>query len=201
MSTATFTIGPEHDGRKMSLDEFSDAEGRGGYLYELNRGVVTVIDVPNEPHPDLLDAIQDQLRSYKVDHRDVVYRILEGGSGKIPVERFESERHPDLLIYKTRRPKGVKGSQVWPVWIPEIVVEIVSPGSEDRDYNQKPDEYFQFGVQEYWIIDESKRLMTVHQRSGDERTTSVISPGELYTTELLPGFEFDLQRVFDAASE
>ena len=201
MSTATIVIGPEHHGQRMSLEEFADAEGREGCLYELSRGVVTVIDVPNEPHFDFLDAIQDQLRIYKASHPGEIFRILEGSSAKIPVESLNSERHPDLLVYKARRQKNATGSRIWSVWVPEIVVEIVSAGSEDRDYNQKPEEYLQFGVKEYWIIDAAKNLMTVHQRSGEKWDTRTVSPPANYSTHLLPDFEFDLQRVFDAAKQ
>lgn len=201
MSTATITIGPEHHGQAMSLEEFADAEGRERYVYELSRGIVTVVDIPHEPHFDLRHAICEQLWNYRLTHSTEIHRILGGSDAKIMVPEFQSERHPDLLIYKTRRPKGAKGRNVWTVWVPELVVEVVSPDSADRDYHQKPDEYLQAGVQECWIVDEPKRLMTVHRRSGDEWSVSTVSPGELYTTELFPGLEFDLQRVFDAAAE
>ena len=199
MFTATMTIGPEHHGQAMSLDNFSEAEGREGHLYELSRGIVTVIEVPNEPHYDILDAVCEQLWDYRLSHPAVIHRILGGSDAKIAVAEFQSERHPDLLVYKTPRPKGAKGSSVWRVWIPALVLEIVSSDSANRDYIQKPDEYFRFGVQEYWIIDEPKRLMTVHRRSGDEWIEATVSPGELYTTELFPKLKFDLQRILDAA--
>ncbi|MCH8830761.1 MAG: Uma2 family endonuclease [Planctomycetes bacterium] len=201
MSTATITIGPEHDGQRMPLEEFDAAAGREGYLYELSRGVITVIDLPNDPHFDFVDAIQDQLRIYKASNPAEIFRILEGSSGKISIASSGSERHPDLLLYKSRRPANVKGRQVWKVWIPDLVIEVVSPESADRDYNEKPDEYFQFGVSEYWIIDGSRQLMTVYQRSGGEWQISTIAPGVKHVTHLFPGFEFDLKRVFDAANE
>ena len=50
MSTATILIGPEHHGQRMSLEDFETAEAREGHLYELSRGVVTVIDVPGRRH-------------------------------------------------------------------------------------------------------------------------------------------------------
>lgn len=201
MSTATITIGPEHHGQAMSLEEFADAEGREGFLYELSRGIVTVNDVPNEPHFDLKHAISEQLWNYRLSHPGQIHRILGGSDAKILIAEFQSERHPELLIYKLRRPKGAKGRKIWTVWIPELVIEVVSADSADRDYHQKPEEYLQVGVQEYWIVDESKRLMTVHRRSGDEWIVTTVTPNELYSTELLPGLEFDLQRVFEAAEE
>ncbi|MFQ5731827.1 MAG: Uma2 family endonuclease [Planctomycetaceae bacterium] len=197
MSTATIVIGPEHHGRTMSLEDFADAEGREGHLYELGRGVITVIDVPNRPHLRQLIAIREQIHGYQASNPGIVNSVCGGGECKVPVVGTDSERHPDIAVYKTHPPQ-IDDSQLWSVWIPELVIEVVSPGSDDRDYHQKPEEYLQFGVQEYWIVDESKDAMTVHQRSSGQWDTRTVSPGKKYKTHLLPGFEFDLQRVFDA---
>ena len=51
MSSKTITrIGPADQGRRMSLEEFEHAEAEEERLYELSRGVVTVVDVPNPGH-------------------------------------------------------------------------------------------------------------------------------------------------------
>lgn len=197
MSTATIVIGPEHHGQRMSLEDFSEAEGREGHLYELGRGIVTVTDVPNRPHLRQVNAIRNQLGAYVAANPGVIDSICSGNECKIPVVGTESERHPDVAVYKST-PPHIDDSRLWSVWVPELVVEVVSPGSGDRDYNQKPEEYLQFGVHEYWIVDESKQLMTVHQRSAGQWAIRTVTPGDKCATDLLPGFEFDLQRVFDA---
>jgi len=61
--TAT-RIGPQDNGRRMSLDEFEFAEGREGYLYELSRGIVTVVNVPKPGHFAQVDAIRNECRCY-----------------------------------------------------------------------------------------------------------------------------------------
>jgi Uma2 family endonuclease len=42
----------------------------------------------------------------------------------------------------------------------------VSPGSEVRDYEEKPEEYLAFGVREYWIFDADKETILVLVRKG-----------------------------------
>jgi Uma2 family endonuclease len=49
------------------------------------------------------------------------------------LEDLESERHPDAAVYRT----APDADEDWSSWIPEIVVEVMSPGSEARDYEQK----------------------------------------------------------------
>src|SRR5689334_2373663 len=141
MPKAATKIGPADNGRPMSLEEFAPAEGQEGYRYELGRGVVVVSDIPNPAHLALLFAIRLQLIGYQFAHPGKVYGVAGGGECKVLVRQFESERHPDLAVFKTPPPSA--GSEVWETWLPELAIEIVSPGSERRDYEEKREEYLE----------------------------------------------------------
>ena len=95
-------------------------------------------------------------------------------------------------------PTDVAENEIWAVWIPEIVIEVVSPSSVHRDYEEKPEEYLQFGVREYWIVDGEKRQMLVLRRSGGKWAERTVRPPALYKTHLLPDFEFECEQVFAA---
>lgn len=197
MSTAVITVGPHDSGRRMSLEEFEQAEGVPGHVYELSRGVVTVVEVPDEPHLAQIDFIRQQFAVYRAGHPGRIHRVAGSGGCKIVIADLDSERHPDVAVYKTPRPSE---KDFWSLWIPEIVIEVVSLSSRFRDYEEKPEEYLRFGVREYWIIDAEKRQMTVLRRSRGKWSERIVRPGEPYTIRLLPGLEFDCARVFDAAA-
>ncbi len=196
MQKTAFTIGPLDDGRQMSLEEFDQAEGRSGYLYELSRGVVSVVDVPHPKHFALVKAIKRQFAAYDLDHEGVIYGIAGGGECKVLISDFESERHPDVAVYKTPPPDV---EDVWAKWVPEIVIEVVSRESKHRDYEEKPQEYLQFGIREYWIVDAEKREIFVLRRSRGRWNEQIVRPPQIYKTRLLPGFEFSCAQVFKAA--
>jgi Uma2 family endonuclease len=197
MSRAIISIGPADEGRRMTLAEFDSVEGQEGRLYELSRGRVTVVDVPNTRHFAQVDEIREQLSSYRRSHPGMIHRIGTGSECKILVPDVESERHPDLAVYKTPPPE----EDVWSAWVPELVIEVVSPGSAERDYNEKPAEYLSFGVGEYWVIDAVRgkggEALLNRRRSG-KWVHIVMRPPQRCTTRQLPGFELDLAAVFAA---
>lgn len=196
MSRVASIIGPQDHGRRMTLEEFDSADAAEGYRYELGQGVVIVVDVPNPRHLRQFAAIRRQFGKYEAEHPDRIYVVAGGGEAKILLAGAASERHPDLAIYSQPPPEG---PDIWSTYIPDLVVEIVSPGSEQRDYVEKREEYFDFGVKEYWIVDEAKDQMLVLRRSRGQWVEKVVRPGEAYESPLYPGLKIDLDVIFRAA--
>lgn len=198
MAGTVVSIGPDDNGRRMTLDEFDQAEGLEGYLYELGRGAVTVTEVPRPRHLFQVGAIRRQFSAYDLANPNRIFCIASGGECKILLADLESERHPDLAIYLA--PPGNE-DDIWSTWVPEIVIEVVSPGSVQRDYHEKPEEYLRFGIREYWIVDADERRVLLLRRSRGRWIQKIIGPGDQYKPPLLPGFEFDCIPVFDAADQ
>jgi Uma2 family endonuclease len=197
MATVSVKLTPADHGRRMSLDDFEFAEVQEGKLYQLGRGVVIVSDVPKPPHARQQMAIRKQLSRYDDAHPGLIHAILEGSACKILVRRFESERHPDVAVYLT--PWPAEDDTVWRKWVPEILIEIVSLGSERRDYEDKREEYLALGVKEYWIFNADRQEMLVLRRRGGRWSERTLTMGDVYQTRLLPGLEFEVSPVFEAA--
>lgn len=198
MSTTATIIGPADEGRRMTLGEFIDAEGQDGRLYELSRGIVTKVDVPSPHHSTIPDAIRMQFAAYRLSHPKSIHSTIGGGECRLLIKDLESDRHPDLAVYRTPPPDSGNADEIWSQWIPEIVIEIVSPSSRSRDYQPKPEEYLRFGVQEHWIIDVHEQAMKVLRRSGGRWAEQIMKPPALHKTRLLPGLEFSIAAVFEA---
>jgi Uma2 family endonuclease len=196
MLKSATTIGPADRNRRMSLAEFDHAEAQEGYLYELSRGVIIVSDVPDPRHLAQVDEITQQLADYRRRHHGVIHRVAGGSDCKILLRDLESERHPDIAVYKTPPPRN---GDLWASWKPELVIEVVSPGSEERDYVWKRGEYLDFGVREYWIVDHQRREVLVLRRRGPQWTERIVTDSERCTTRSLPGFELDVAAVFREA--
>ncbi|HEY0544072.1 MAG TPA: Uma2 family endonuclease [Pyrinomonadaceae bacterium] len=84
---------------------------------------------------------------------------------------------------------------------PELMIEIVSPGSENarRDRVVKRQVYGKHGVQEYWVIDPENRTLKVYrlQQKSLELFATLADQNEV-ASPLLPHLSFPAIKIFNA---
>ncbi|MEO1145120.1 MAG: Uma2 family endonuclease [Cyanobacteria bacterium J06638_22] len=106
--------------------------------------------------------------------------------------RRATTRFPDIAILSEELEAVLAGARRATVMLdmppPSLVVEIVSPGSEnrDRDYRYKRSEYAARGITEYWIVDPVEDKVTILSLleglyeeqvfEGDRPLASTVSP-------------------------
>jgi Uma2 family endonuclease len=104
---------------------------------------------------------------------------------------------PDVLYVSNERADGLlAGTHITSA--PDLVIEIASPGTRQRDETIKRRLYERFGVIEYWIVDPEIDVIRVYRRAGEgfARTKELSrEAGDLLTTPLLPDLEIPLARV------
>jgi Uma2 family endonuclease len=159
--------------------------------------VVQVVGVPVLPHGLVVQAVRSELDAYSRARPGAIFFISPGSDAAMRLPRMQSERHPDLAVYLNPPPSN--DPQPWEFWTPDIVVEVISPGCEERDYVIKREEYVRAGVRLYWIIDPSARTATALTRRGDTWAESRLDASGVITTPLLPGFALPLADVFAAS--
>jgi len=85
---------------------------------------------------------------------------------------------------------------------PDIVVEILSPGNNEKELKNKFDIYEESGVKEYWMVSPQDRTFLVNILvNGRYVTSRPMVAGDLLTTSVLPGFSMDLKELFDALDQ
>lgn len=105
---------------------------------------------------------------------------------------------PDLLFVSAARSAQVRSRGVFGA--PDLVVEILSPGTRRTDEAVKRQLYERCGVIEYWVIDPELNVATVFSRaaSGGRCGRAVElskARGDLLTTALLPGWTMPLAKL------
>ena len=82
---------------------------------------------------------------------------------------------PDLMFVSNER-RGII-TETWLVGAPDLVIEITSPVTEDRDRGVKLDLYGRQRVGEYWIVDPDENAVAVWRFGGspeEERFTTTL---------------------------
>jgi len=80
----------------------------------------------------------------------------------------------------------------------DLVVEIASPSTNQRDRTLKHALYERAGVVEYWVVDPDADTIQVYRRRGERFARPVtLAAGrhDVLNTSLLPGFELRLAQV------
>ncbi len=188
MPTVKLRIGPADDGRRMTLEDFHEADEQPGYLYELSRGLLEVTEVPGDDHGQILDNLHEALSKYRAEHPGLIQRFAHGSDVRFILVELESDRHPDLAVIFRDFARMYRNRQR-----PDLAVEIVSSGrrARERDYEEKAEEYLALGLREYWIVDPQERHVVVLSRteeagrpcwserrfSGDDPIESGLPPG------------------------
>src|SRR5207249_4381728 len=98
MASLKLHIGPADHGRRMTLDEFREAEEEPGYLYELARGVLEVTEVPGDDHGQIVHNVHEDLSDYHRGHPGLILRFAHGSDVRLLIPELESDRHPDLGV-------------------------------------------------------------------------------------------------------
>ena len=84
---------------------------------------------------------------------------------------------------------------------PELVIEIGSPSTRQRDETIKRHLYERSGVSEYWVVDPEIDVVRVYRRTGNGGFDRPIElsreTGDVVTPDLLPGLDLPLMRIFD----
>ncbi|MBI4601033.1 MAG: Uma2 family endonuclease [Planctomycetes bacterium] len=192
-------LGPADAGMPMTLDEFEAADFEPGHRYELIHGILVVTPPPLEEERDSNEELGRWLRNYQESEPQGKSMDLT-----LPEQNLRTMGHSrrcDRAVWarlgRGPRTRGRAARRD----VPAIVVEFPSrrPADQRRDYEEKQLEYRDLGVKEYWIIDRFRRQMTVYSWQGRRWAKRVLREGEVYTTEILPGFRLDLKRLLAVA--
>jgi len=80
---------------------------------------------------------------------------------------------------------------------PDIVVEILSPGNNQKELKNKYDVYEESGVLEYWIISpQDKTFLKYTLTDTKYQPSKLMTMGDIITSPILLGFELNLDTVF-----
>ena len=164
---------------------------------ELIKGkIFKMSPAPNPDHQSISGEVFGELRNY-----------LKGKPGKVYSAPFDVRLtrrsiddkdiitvvQPDICVICDLNKIDSKGC----IGSPDIVVEILSPGNNKKELQNKFEVYEEAGVLEYWIIHPlEKTFLKYELTEGRFVAFRPLTIGDDVTTTLLPGFTLNLTELF-----
>jgi Uma2 family endonuclease len=106
-------------------------------------------------------------------------------------------REPDVCILLDHNDPR-RGRKYWGG--ADMVIEVVSPGGEARDYLEKRAEYAGAKIPEYWIVDPWKQeLLMLRLADAGYADYATLTPGDVAEATAIPGFRISVSECLAAA--
>jgi Uma2 family endonuclease len=159
--------------------------------YEILDGDLVVVPSPNTEHQEILGSLYSAL----------LIHVRQYQLGRVfcaPYDVVLSDENvvqPDIVFVSNER-KGIIGTENIQ-GTPDLVVEILSPGTRSRDLEVKRKIYAKYGVREYWIVDPGEKAVEVLvlEKEGCRRAGIYAHSGAI-ESPLLPHFHIPLTEIF-----
>jgi len=102
---------------------------------------------------------------------------------------------PDILFISNRRQGIIADNRV--CGAPDLVIEILSPASAQRDLGQKRAIYSREGVREYWVVDPAQQRVHLFRFGGTGTASeSIVSGNQTFDSPLFPGLRITVAAIF-----
>ena len=173
---------------------------------EILRGKLVAMASPKPMHQDAVIALGSAFRAYLRDKKCRVYVALSDVKLYNRAKSIVADRdiytvvQPDVYVVcdlsLMRGNNTCNGA-------PDLVVEIVSKSTQDRDLHEKKDLYAEAGVREYWIVFTENKLVLTHllNENGTYNNPHVYTESDHVMPYIFPDCSIDLSDVFDFPAE
>jgi Uma2 family endonuclease len=112
------------------------------------------------------------------------------------VSLSRNDYEPDICFFGPEKAARLEPGQLrFPA--PDMIVEVTSPTTEERDRGVKMQDYAEHGVGEYWIVDpEAETIEQYLLRDGSYYLNVKVREGTI-TSSVVPGFTIPVRAAFD----
>lgn len=163
-----------------------------GHRYEVIDGVLYMSPAPNSAH---------QIASVNFTFY-LVLHVTQAGLGRVFSAPYDVELpgrtapvQPDIVVVLNAHLDIITPGRI--IGTPDLIVEILSPGTAGYDRRQKQDAYARAGVPEYWLADPHAQTIEPLRLEADRyRSLGVFSGAATVPSLVVPEFPVRVEQFF-----
>ncbi len=179
---------------KFTYEDYQSLPHVEGVRYELLDGeLIKLTPAPHEAHQHIAIALASHL--FRFVKESQLGRVYAAPFDVVLGEPDEEEvAEPDVLFVSKERCRIIREDAVHGA--PDLVIEILSPSTAEKDKTYKRTLYAKRGVQEYWNVDPDEATIEVLSlaRRGFERR-GLYKKNETLVSSLLTGLQIFLREI------
>jgi Uma2 family endonuclease len=162
----------------------------------INGKVYKMSPAPSSYHQDIVLDIATSLKNHLHGKKCKVY--VAPFDVRLPKKGVEDKSiftvlQPDVCVICDLEKIDKRGC----IGAPDIVVEVLSPGNNNKELKNKYEAYEAAGVQEYWVVSPQIQSVTLYVLTdGKFQSSRMLSTSDIVTSSVLPGFSLDLSELF-----
>lgn len=159
-------------------------------LYEVVRGVLVKKPMPDLAHQEAVGAICYELC--------MLIKRKQLGVALLPVDVVLSPQdvfQPDMLVVLNEHRERIQERCI--LGAPDLVVEVILPGSKLYDRVNKHMAYEQAGIPEYWLVDPRKQSIELFAlESGKYHSLGTFSGEQMLPSRIVPQMTIPVASFF-----
>lgn len=187
----------EPDGRSLNHTYADYLKWNFEEIVELIKGkIFTKAAAPNRRHQEVSANLSAHLWNYLKNQTCKVYPApFDVRFSRDPdYSKTDSVVQPDVSVICDLSKLDDKGC----FGAPDLIVEILSPGNSRVELQNKYELYQEYGVREYWVIHPTDCTVLIYTLvEGKFQPSRLLTSGDKVRSIVLPGFELDLEGIFE----
>ena len=159
--------------------------------YELLDGELIMVPAPRTAHQRTSRKIGTPLDIFVTENDlgevfDAPYDVVLSDTDVV---------QPDLLFVSKERSHIINEDNIRGA--PDLVIEVLSPSTAQRDRTLKRTLYALHGVPEYWQADtDAKNVLVLTLEDGDYKVAGIYGEGQTLVSPMLLGFTLEIDKIF-----
>lgn len=186
----------QYGGKKVSYEEFMEINEKSTLRMELINGEIYLLSSPNIGHQEILGRLYYLFTEYFKGKKCRVFLAPFDVHLKKKDLKTPDVVQPDVLVACDLENNVTEQGRY--MGTPDLVIEILSDSTRNKDMIDKLNSYMLSKVKEYWVVDPRQETILIYSfENNDIDRIKLFERGSIAHSQLFEGLSADIDNLFN----